>query len=105
MSITNLELEKLVIKQVFQSCDPHRVFRYAEDLNDAHRIIERMRTQKNLVVRIDNGLDGTWEVTFYEPRAGGDQFYAPENTLARAICVSALKAAPANGSANPHENK
>lgn len=87
--MTNLELSRLVTERVFQSCDPHRVFSYADNLNDAQRIIERLR-EIGFVVRIDNGLDGTWEVTFYNPRAGGDQFYAPEDTLPRAICVSAL---------------
>lgn len=93
--MTDLELEKLVTTRVFQSVDPHRVFRYADNLNDAHRVIEHMR-KLNFVVRLDNGLDGTWEATFYKnaetAHGPNDQFYAPESTLARAICVSALKA-------------
>jgi hypothetical protein len=93
--MTDLELEKIVSKRVFKTVDPHRVFRYADNLNDAHRVIEHMR-KLGMVVRLDNGLDGTWEATFYKPaetaHGANDQFYAPEKTLARAICVSALKA-------------
>lgn len=64
---------------------------YTTEIRPAFMVIEKLRAE-GFVVRLDNGLDGTWECTFYEPRAGGQQHYAPANTLPESICLAALRA-------------
>lgn len=62
---------------------------------DCTRVIEAMRA-KGYVVRLENGLDGTWEATFYKPNAtaysSSDKNYAAANTMPEAVALAALRA-------------
>lgn len=61
-----------------------------------NNVLEIMR-EKGFAIALANGLDGTWEATFYEPSKSDDLdympiSYAPGDTMAVAIFRSAMKA-------------
>lgn len=71
--------------------------RYTTDAKDCASVIEAMR-ERGFVVRLDNGLDGTWEATFYKPEtveeenAISPEFYAPSDTMPECVSIAALRA-------------
>lgn len=61
-----------------------------------NNVLEIMRAE-GFAIALANGLDGTWEATFHEPKKANDpdyqpDSYAPGDTMAIAIFRSALKA-------------
>lgn len=64
----------------------------AEDLPPARnkieptveQCIEEMRA-RGLVARLENGLDGTWECTFYDPKDEPSQRYGAGPTMEAAV--------------------
>lgn len=72
-----------------QEVDFDRIPDYLNDLNAAMELVNHM-CRNGQTVRIDNGLDGTWEVTFGIPNGDYTTVYAASESLAATICEAAL---------------
>lgn len=83
--ISDTELEALVIKRI---CPEQSRF-YLNNLGYVFRLIERMRAQHGMEVKMESLNTGFWDVLFGADDLG--YFYACESTLPRAICIAALR--------------
>ena len=68
------------------------LFNCAEDLNDTGVLLEHLRSQKGIQLRITPvGCNGTWQVDRVDPAAAEKPVVAHGSTIAIAVCLAALR--------------
>lgn len=86
-AMTERERDWLVTDHIFGLID---ILEFSTCPKAAMEVVEAMRG-RGYVVRLDNGLDGTWEAFFYKQTKMED-YYAPGDTMPEAVCKAALLA-------------